>query len=448
MKTEKNIVGISLHKPSNLDLESLIQAETMFLLPIRKSDGTFTYDMVRGSKIKKHIPTLYFFIHMFLDRQNQGVEPLQYLYDSSFVQMFARDIEPLKSKNYFRFIWSILRSLAVIEMVNSIKPNKYKESAQAYYFKIQEPYSSAEIVQHEILVPEKIKTKLDDLWNIGKNITKTNNTPKFSNPNIQHQVRALREINFENEAATKYIKKLYSKGNLSIAQYNSAIISINNLKNGRISTTHSHACNRLYTPITSLSKELRAFIKDDYGNELIELDFASFNPYVVYKILTGINPTYQSKLERIQFENELDLYSRLLLSGDFYQEINQLCFADKNFTRDEVKEVVLWKWFNARPNSRDKNRKIMLQKLPKISEIIDSMKSERFENFSNTTMKLESKLVNDLIYPEFIKRYPDALIYTIFDSYLVEERFAKELHQLMVERGSDFFGIDCIVRTK
>lgn len=207
-------------------------------------------------------------------------------------------------------------------------------------------------------------------------------------------------------------------------------------------------CNRFFTQVTCMPKEIRPFIKDAGGNNLVELDYGSFNAFAVYKILNTINPEYKSNAEKIAFENELDLYRRILSGGDFYSDFKAVFFPDEDISRDKIKDIVLKYWFNGRLNSRNKYRKHMLKKMPRISEIIDSLKSVQYENFSNTAMKMESELVNDIVYKKFVELYPDAIMYTIFDSFLVEQKYSAQLQSMMQEEGSRYFNINCIVNAK
>ena len=90
----------------------------------------------------------------------------------------------------------------------------------------------------------------------------------------------------------------------------------------------------------------------------------------------------------------------------------------------------------------------MLKRLHRIYEIIDCLKVNQYENFSYTMMKMESELVNDIIYKKFIEMHPDAILYTIFDSFLVEQKYSAELLSIMQEEGSKYFNINCIVKNK
>jgi hypothetical protein len=56
--------------------------------------------------------------------------------------------------------------------------------------------------------------------------------------------------------------------------------------------------------------------------------------------------------------------------------------------------------------------------------------------------------VNDIIYKKFIEIHPDAIMYTLFDSFLVEQKYATQLHTMMLEEGSKYFNLNCIVKAK
>jgi len=123
-------------------------------------------------------------------------------------------------------------------------------------------------------------------------------------------------------------------------------------------------------------------------------------------------------------------------------------FSEEELNREQVKDIVLKRWFNGKLNSRNKHRVYLKKRLPRISEVIDCLKVERYENFSNTMMRMESELVNDIIYRKFIEIYPDAIIYTIFDSFLVEQKYSAKLQSMMQEEGSRYFNLNCTVKEK
>lgn len=440
--------SINLNKPENLVLEELINPEEEFFIAIRRDDGTNSWDMTFGKKLLKHIPAMYYFVHVLIERQHSDIDALRCRFAKDFVEMFSRDIEPVKSKNYFRFIWGILRRLGVIDYQDDMKPNKYKKSAKAYYFKFTPDYSESRIMQHQILIKKVFADKLNKKWNMNQEKHEIDISIVTNNKHLAHQYKALRIMNFDSQSAITHTKELLNEQVIDTKKYNTCMSSINNIINGRIKVTHSRVCGRFYSPVTQLPKELRQFIKDNEGKSLVELDFGSFNAFAVYKILNGVNPEYKANADKYSFRNEFQLYKDILSSGDFYNDFKEVFLPQEELSRDEIKEIVLRKWFNGRLNSRNKYRKLLLKRLPKISEIIDSLKIAKYENFSNITMKMESELVNDIIYKKFIELYPDAIMYTIFDSFLIERKYATQLHSMMLEEGSRYFNLNCIVKEK
>jgi hypothetical protein len=449
-KKDEKYISINLNKPENLVLEELIKPELPFFVPVRRDDGSSSWDIKKGKNINKHIPALYYFIHVLLERQHSDVETLRCWFAKEFIEMFSRDIEPVKSKNYFRFIWGILNSLKIIEYHDDTKPNKYRNSAKAYYFRLTEKYNASKVIEHKVLYKESIVKRINQKFgnNSSKDTVAVDLSKISANKQLMHQYNALHNIRFNSEEAIKHANNLLADGQINIKQYNSYQISINNIRNNRIRISYSLSCHRFFTPVTEMPRELRQFIYDNEGKSLVELDFSSFNAYAVYKILNSFTPEYDTDIKKMAFEIELETYRRILSGGNFYGAFKGMFFPDEDLDRDQIKDIVLKRWFNGKLNSRNKYRIQMLKRLPRISEIIDCLKVEKYENFSNTTMKMESELINDIIYKNFIDVYPDVILYTIFDSFLVEQKYSAQLQSMMQEEGSQYFNINCMVKSK
>ena len=142
------------------------------------------------------------------------------------------------------------------------------------------------------------------------------------------------------------------------------------------------------------------------------------------------------------------MYRRLLVSGNFYSDFKDVYLSDESLTRDEVKDIILKYWFNGTLTSRNKHKKKLDRLLPNIAKVLNEIKSDDYRNFSHTTMKMESEIINDIVYRKFIQIHPDAIMYTIFDCILVEQKYSAQLHTMMVEEGSVFFNLNCIVKAK
>jgi len=443
-------VPIKLYKPENLILEELIKPNSYHIVQVRRNNGTYYPDIIDGKKLHKYLPAMYYFIHVLLERQHVSYDTLRCQYDKTFVRMFARDIEPLKSKNYFNIITRKLKTLGIIEAKTFYEANKYRFTAPSTYYRFTDVYSNAIISQYEIVVKESKARKLNEKFGVRlKDKADTVNLSELKSiPSILHQFCALANVKFDSDGARNYVKRLYNENHITIDRLNSCMYYIFNISNGRFYTTYSNVCSRFFTTINGMPKELRQFILDRDSNELVELDFGSSTAFAVYKILSGNIIEHSSETEKMLFENELYMFRRLLESGDFYSALKKLVFPDKNIDRDQIKDIVIKNWFNSTPKSRNVNKKQIAKIFPRITKYMDGMKAKAYEDFFNFVMLLESKLVNEIIYQKFINSHPDAIIYTIFDSYLIQRQFADKLLELMKQEGYLFYNVEVVIKQK
>jgi len=449
-KGKDDNVNVNLCKPENLNLEELIKPESRYFVNVRRSDGSSYLDLINGQKLSKYIPAMYYFIHVLLQRQHISYDTLRLRYDKTFVRVFVRDIEPVKSKNYFNLIVFKLITLKIIERKTSRESTKGGYMVEGQYFRLTEEYINAVVIQHEITLKKTTAEKLKVKFGIKRNDSKDTVTiSSFKQiPSIYHQYLAVHNIRFNTEEAEEYLTRSYSDKTIEIGRLNTCRIYMYNITNGRFYYTYSDACERFFTTVNGMPKELRQFILDGDNQGLVELDFGSSTAYVIYKIISSDMPEHASVVNKILFETEVDLYKRLLETGDFYSAIRDIIFHDYELSRDQIKDIVIKHWFNATPGSKNKYRKQICKIFPRITEFIDSKKSPVYEDFFNFVMLLESKLVNGIIYQKFINLHPDAVIYTVFDSFLIDQKHSDELFELMLNEGRKFYNVDCVVKKK
>jgi len=347
---ENPCVKISLNKPKNLILEDLIRPDKMYFIPIRKPSGETPYEITDGSKLIKFIPTLYYLVHVLLERQYSSSVSLRSKYSPEYVQMFSRDIEPFRSKNDFNRMWTILHSLKIIDWVKSSESNYFRVSAQAYYFKLTQVYEKIEIVEHEIDVKSELSEKFNKKYSPFKPQPKSKTSTDANTvlEPLHHQFESIMNIKFDVLAAQQFAQEQFENGAIDVGKFNTYNVSINRIINGRFTFAK---CKRHYTTVALMPKELRQFVKDGKDIKLVELDYASFNAFAVYKILCTSKYKHASFAELVSFNNELDQYRKMLLVGDFYTNINEVVFPKPVLSRDDIKDIVLHKWFNGMVNS-------------------------------------------------------------------------------------------------
>jgi len=440
---------LNLNKPENLVLESMFTPDKPTMIPKRNEKGGYGYLVVTEKAFIKVIPVLYYFIHILLDRLNCDIDSLKEIQDDkTYAKMFSRDIEPLKSKNDFRYIRSILIKHKIVELYCKDEPTQYKRSATSYYFKLTKQYEDAIIVQHQITINKGKSVEVERRLIKTETIEKTDLPAITGTMQFIHQAEGLKNILFDSIGAKSYVTELFNQKLISVGRYNYCMISINRIENNRIYITRSLKCHRIFTTVTGMPRDIRQFIQDKEGNSLVELDYSSFNAFAVYKIANSQKRNFNTNVEKLFFEHELSMYRTLLSGGNFYTDFKDVYLPNEVLTKDEVKNIVLRLWFNGKLTSDNRYKKMLDKKLPNITKVLNEIKSEDFKNFSHVTMKMESEIVNDIVYRNFIELYPDAIMYTIFDCILVETKYFAQLQTMMVEEGSAYFNLNCNVKAK
>jgi hypothetical protein len=447
---EKEYAKICLNKPTNLIIEDLIKDDSLYVVDLRSTWRKLNWKPTKGKKLKKYIPVMYYFIHELLERQYTKNEHFRDDKDHDYVQMYTRDIAAFKSKDDFKTTRFLLEKFKVIECKIETEPNAYRQSAQAYYFKLTDAYSLSEVVEHEMLVEKRIADKLEEKYALcKKNLyeIKKSNVSTIVTP-IHHQLESIRNMRFDADAARLFSRKLLDTEKMDINRFNACTLTINRIVNQRHSFSKSRKCGRFYTTVTMMPRELRRFLLDSDGNPLQELDFASFNGFAVYKILCISKYRPKTTEDQIAYDEEIKFYRKFLTMGDFYTSIKAIVIPEEELTREEIKDIILQRWFNGRPNSLNPYRKKFKERLPVITKIIDLLKVPAYNNFSITAMQMESQLVNEIIYNKFITMHPDAMVYSVFDCLMVNQKYEQELQALMIDEGTKFFGIQCRVKAK
>jgi hypothetical protein len=197
-------------------------------------------------------------------------------------------------------------------------------------------------------------------------------------------------------------------------------------------------------------KELRDFfheMRDDKWTNLTELDFSTFNIQVLHKI---IDDSVTTGNINVNLKNELDKLA-LWLREDFYGEIQDIAASlDVTMSRDDAKTLALKHWQNARKDSWHKETNIMRSIFPEITKGMDKLKGNTHEDYlkySHKFMRIESQLAQE-IYGKFIAKYPEAIIYNIFDSFMIEEGYKDYLGKIMKDCSTKYFNREIKIKEK
>lgn len=361
---------------------------------------------------------------------------------------------------------------------------KYDPGFQSKWYKLGKQYCYSSTIEVELVSQKRHQKYLDYLSGdrvYKKEIEKIE--PKFHlerqfkdlKINLDEKV-----FDYKRIYIYRYIKLISNEKNQKIkflyyGKIGKIIDDINRLKNPEKYTYKLSDKNLRFNSIfTNINKGLRYFIRHN-GNSFIELDLVASHSYVLATILNkdfffdgnkeysihrvfpdlllrinsfidasnnyynNINYTeaqeaasrrfYHHMSDRFFDNDDITLYRSTDFETDFYGFINDI-YQNINpnsplLSREKIKSIVRL-WMNhTDPHERKRVKSIDLLKqlFPSIELLIreigffKSIKSA----FSLLLQRAESHLVLDVVGKKIIEEYPSARIFTIHDSYFVED---------------------------
>lgn len=423
--------------PENLDLHSLIKDEQLYR-HLCNVGGKLSAGFKRGKVIRKLIPTMQYFISTIIcTDEAQGDYRVK-----GFKRIRISDVEHIMSYKKMKQVISFLLHQEIIELrvtTEFIVIDGRELGIHAKYFKLREPYNGKTRIQEVELKPKR-RVLINDR---AKFLIETNDV-------IRHQYEMCSNYSFNADLAESLANQLFDKKLKTDKQYVSMLKYIDRLRNQSVLFKSNEKTDRIFTIINMCHKELRDFFYVKQGNQvsaLVELDFVTFNIQVLHKLIndgitiTNIEETLVKELDTMED----------WLQNDFYKRIQDISESyGTTLSREAAKDLALKHWQNSRPDSWHPETKIMRTIFPKITERMDELKGNSYSmylKYSNDFMRVESKLTQ-LIYSTFFIRHPEAIIYNVFDAFLVEADYKNELKTVMEECSKIYFNREIRIREK
>lgn len=218
-----------------------------------------------------------------------------------------------------------------------------------HHYIVDEESKKYKIIHTEDRVTEQL-TLSDNFATKLKNAQKTR---KNNSGIVAKMAESVRNVKFDRVAAKKYIKDNYFD---DIEQYNSLMISVDNMtKENRY--CHQNDTNfRVDTNFTNLKSDLLQFVK--FEEEMVQLDISNSQPLLMLHILHQQNP----------HDEEIKYLFDQAQKGNFYEIFSDIL----GITRQQFKEEYAFKMLYGFLNDAKLN-----QKFPKFFEAIRKYKSNK-----------------------------------------------------------------------
>lgn len=265
-----------------------------------------------------------------------------------------------------------------------------------------------------------------------------------------------------------YYEKLYEEIKDPYNTFNKRLIPAYKIKNQQFTTNIDRTSYRFHSPLTSLKKELRKFVKYD-GSTLVSIDIKNSQPYLSTVLF---NKKYFKKNEigsKIKIYNNIDynnspivhyyvsknvppkdvtLFINQVKSGKFYEEFVRLLSKENlipleiNDKRSYAKKVMFRTLFS--PNfhkSFSKEIQVFEKLYPNVFQNFSFLKSnKRYNTLACLLQRIESELILEIICKKISDKFPSVPIFTIHDSVVTTLENRKKVEDIMRSTLTEFIG--------
>lgn len=278
------------------------------------------------------------------------------------------------------------------------------------------------------------------------------------------------EIDFQ--SAEKYISITYSGS--KIDKRNCRQMIIDKIRYNNMTYSREGKDNRLHSLLTSITKDLRPFIK--YNNKsLISLDISASQPFILAAIINNIlNPQLETSHTNnsistlspsIMFNPKgkskgLEVFINKVLSGDFYSSFGDTLYksgllysnvddiyllekgSSESFMsrRDAAKKAIMRILYSSTDNY-ESIVKVLNETYPEVGEILKQLKTKNKSEFPILMQNIEASFVLDYCTKEIAMKYPEMPLFTIHDSIITTEDYIKVLEDEFYDKLKNFFNI-------
>lgn len=253
-------------------------------------------------------------------------------------------------------------------------------------------------------------------------------------PEYGYQQNNVFNINLDYEPAVEWV----NNNIIDIGKKNSAISSLNAIKEGKTNIDVDNSVNKVFSPITSLKKELRSFILDTDDHTLLIIDFSASHLFHLIKLIQDSSPSPA-------LAAEVEELRTIAVSSGIYEHVQKKYYNEngKEITRDQAKDIFI-PYFLYGKYKKSKTSIWVKSLFPQVSKFIDSW-NRRTLNIE--IQKKESYLLNRVIFNRIAVELPDSICYGMFDGVLVEENYFDQVFNIILEESTNYFGYEVPIGT-
>lgn len=405
-----------------------------------------------------------FIIHYIVDANASVIDEYTSYSGKNFIQIKSTKFQSLK-RNYKHHIEYLLKHKV-------LRRRPYIVGKKCFRYRLENKYYCRPLV---------FKTICDKnlVWKIYK--LYGNETPNKLKKKYNFLLRHLNlnKIKIDYEGATAEVLKIYEKEG-SYNKYQKNMITLNRLYNGvRKIYFKEKTDGRVHTPITSLSRKMRKYIKFE-KKHLAEVDLSNSVLYFLFIALKYplqtmfvkhiINISILVKLVGDIDMKELEDFGRLTCNGeiyakffnDFVETFDEEYFnkaakkiLEEEFTGEEeqmkkiIKRKILAMLFARNAHYKDE-QKIFASYFPTILMLVTRIKKWRYKRMSHFLFQMEAHYMIDIVAREYNKdkEGKNNLLLTLHDCLITTEDNVENLEKFLLKKLEETIGVSPMANIK
>lgn len=369
--------------------------------------------------------------------------------DFGYVPLYSKLLEKMLGKDNRTYLDALLES-------QILEQDDFYHQGKSYGYRISGEHDVEDFKIHEISTYVLVKK----LWNHkNSRIVDGENHEKDSTALIDHLSSFFEGLSIDYEGALNKLQEIKAalieegKNRKATNVYCSCKFTLDTLHNKTYRRIFRDGTGRrLFTPITSLKRELREYLSFD-GQKLVIMDIANSQPFFVNQLLTdSFSPStfgmdFINDIEFIAFTSfaredkrkaeDVQRYRALTSEGKLYDYLIEKLEGD--FTFDDRYDFKNWffKMFYSNNKTTFSKvgvmKKLMQKEFPTIYEYMHLFKEKHHANFPILMQRVESNIMLDIISTKIMNRNPSVPFFTIHDSILCLPENAEMIKKVMEE---------------
>lgn len=337
-----------------------------------------------------------------------------------FIPLNTRILIKLYGSGYYRKILDTLLAENIIET-----NNHYSVSEHAKGYRLAEKYQNAKTINYTVK-ENKLKQKIIAKQKEDLKTLSTTNKQILEMLKTKFTVDTTTAFNLINEMKKTHLIDT----NTYARNYN----QLTQLENRNFYFTESTTTGRIFHNYSNLKRELRNFISHVSEEKLVEVDITDCQPFMLGCILLEMKQT-----------EDIKNFICILKNGKYKKYLRKEFNVPEHVSYDAFKHDLVVMLF-CKSYWDTKHRDKFIELFPNVWEVMVQIKENEHEKLAHLLQSMEAELMIKTVAPILLENDVDFI--PIHDSFIVQDRYAEQVTELIKSECNRLYGMIPLVKMK